>query len=316
MKGHHPSAWLTTLEEKPHLRRACSLSIVRWIAFLAFVGLSGPPLVAQDARVEPQTQDTQKCDALAELNLEATPGSGYGSLTPERGSRIREYCNVTGYVAPQNKFVLKLPLPGDWNQKFFFYACGGFCGTLFADAPNLGLARGHASATGNGGHESASGFDGVWAANAPELQEDYGWRSNHVVTLITKAITTRYYGLPVKYSYMVGNSKGGQAVLLEAQKFPEDFDGLMPSAPVYDQTGRDVLAGAWFAQAISDGHRGSVLNVEAAQVVHTTVLKLCGAQAGVEEGLVTDPPSCKWQPEMIACVQGSISALDFKEVAP
>jgi feruloyl esterase len=111
--------------------------------------------------------------------------------------------------------------------------------------------------------------------------------------------------MPIKYSYMVGNSKGGQAVLLEAQRFPEDFDGLMPSAPVYDQTGRDVLAGAWFAQAISDGHGGSVLNAEAAQAVHKSVLELCGAQAGVEEGLVTDPPSCKWQPEMIACAQGS-----------
>jgi hypothetical protein len=142
MKDHHPKAWLTTWEEKPYPRRACSLFIVQWIAFLAFAGLNGPALAAQDARVEPQTQETQKCDALAEINLEATPGapavitsphiievpatgleyfvgtqSGYGSLTPERSSRIREYCNVTGYVAPQNKFVLTLPLPGDWNQK-------------------------------------------------------------------------------------------------------------------------------------------------------------------------------------------------------
>jgi hypothetical protein len=71
MKGHHLKAWLTTLEEKPHPRRACSLSIVGWIAFLVF---SGPAPAAQDARVEPQTQDTQKCDALAELNLEAILG--------------------------------------------------------------------------------------------------------------------------------------------------------------------------------------------------------------------------------------------------
>jgi len=128
---------------------------------------------------------------------------------------------VTGYVAPQNKFVLKLPLPGDWNQKFFFYACGGFCGTLFADAPNLGLARGYASATGNGGQESALGFDGVWAANAPELQEDYGWRSNHVVTLITKAITTRYNGMPIKYSYMVAAQREAKRFCLKRKGFPK-----------------------------------------------------------------------------------------------
>lgn len=132
-----------------------------------------------------------------------------------------------------------------------------------------------------------------------------------------KAITTQFYGKPIKYSYMVGNSKGGQAVLLEAQKFPGDFDGLMPSAPVYDYTGRNVLAGAWFAQAISDGHGGSVLNAEAAQAVHKSVLKLCGAQAGVEEGLVTDSPSCKWQPELITSAQGSSGSdcLNARQVA-
>ena len=282
--------------------------------------------------------DAQKCTALTGFNLEDAPGgpalitsarlvevpaggleppffhpSGYASAA----AKIKQYCDVAGYVAPQNKFELKLPLPGDWNQKFFFYACGGFCGFVIKDACNLGLARGYASATGNGGHDSALGFDGIWAANAPELQEDFGWRSNHVVTLITKAITTHYYGKPIKYSYMVGNSKGGQAVLLEAQRFPEDFDGLMPSAPVYDYTGRNTIAAAWFAQAVSDGHGGSVLNADAAEAVHKSVLKHCGAQAGVEEGLVTDPPSCKWQPEMVACGSGSnaTDCLNAKQVA-
>lgn len=274
------------------------------------------------------TSDAQKCASLTALNLEAAPGgpamitsahlvdvpasglerfvfapSGFGNARGASGARVRQYCNVTGYVAPQNKFLLKLPLQVDWNQKFFFYACGGFCGTVFTDAPNLGLVRGYASATGNGGHESALGFDGVWAANAPELQEDFGWRSNHVVTLIAKTITTHYYGRSIKYSYMAGNSKGGQAVLLEAQKFPEDFDGLMPSAPVYDYTGRNTIAAAWFAQAISDGHGGTVLNAAAAAAVHKSVVEHCGAQAGVEEGLVTDPPSCPWHPEMIVCTQ-------------
>jgi feruloyl esterase len=159
--------------------------------------------------------------------------------------------------------------------------------------------------------------DGIWAANAPELQEDFGWRSTHVVTLIARAITTHYYGKPIKYSYMGGGSKGGQAVLMEAQRFPEDFDGLMASAPVYDYTGRNTIAAAWFAQAITDGHGGSVLNAEVAQTIHKSVLEHCGAQAGVDEGLVTDPPSCRWQPEMIACTSGNSSTdcLNAKQVA-
>lgn len=295
-------------------------------AFLLALGLPGS-LAAQSA--PGPTPEAQRCAALATFDLEEAPGgpalitsarmvavpptglerwiltpSGFGSAADNTGGRIETYCDVTGYVAPQNKFELKLPPPKDWNQNFFFYACGAFCGTVFGDAPNLGLARGYASATGNGGHDSAWGFDGVWAANAPELQEDFGWRSNHVVTLAAKIITTRYYGKPIKYSYMAGGSKGGQAVLLEAQRFPQDFDGLLASAPVYDYTGRNTYAAAWFAQAISDGRGGSLLNAAAAAVVHKSVLEHCGAQDGVEEGVVIDPPSCKWQPEMVACKTG------------
>src|SRR5215467_4087490 len=286
--------------------------------------------------------EAQKCAALMEFKLEDERGgpalitsarlievppsglehwiltpSGFTSGTAQGPVLIHEYCDVTGYVAPQNKFELKLPLANDWNQKFFFYACGAFCGTVFGDACNLGLSRGYASVTGNGGHDSAWGFDGVWAANAPELQEDFGWRSNHVVTLNAKAITTHFYGKPIKYSYMGGGSKGGQAVLMEAQRFPQDFDGLMASAPVYDYTGRNTYAAAWFAQAFNDGNRGSVLNAAAAQAIHKSVLELCGAQDGVDEGVVVDPPSCKWQPEMIACSSGheGSDCLNTKQVA-
>jgi len=165
--------------------------------------------------------------------------------------------------------------------------------------------RGYASVTGNGGHDSRWGFDAIWAANAPELQEDFGWRSNHVITLIAKVITAHYYGKPIKYSYMGGGSKGGQAVLIEAQRFPEDFDGLMPSAPVYDYTGRNTIAAAWFAQAITDGHSGSVLNADAAGAIHKSVLEHCGAQAGVDEGLVTDPPSCRAPANFLTHLQAS-----------
>ena len=143
-------------------------------------------------------------------------------------------------------------------------------------------------------------FDGVWAANNPNLQEDFAWRHNHVITVAGKAITTKFYGQPIARSYMTGCSKGGHAVLMEAQRFPEDFDGLLPIAPVYDLTGR-IIAGAWNAQAVTDEQQGSVLNNAVAEAVHKSVLARCGAQAGVDEGLVTDPASCDWRPEMVAC---------------
>ena len=308
--------------------------VLLWLIVASSATAQSPPRA-------PSGPEAQKCAALAHLVLENAAGGpalitsarlvdvpanglqqwpitagGFGKMGVPITTEIHQYCDVKGYVAPQNKFELKLPPPSKWNQNFFFRACGGFCGYLESRLCNSGLARGYASATGDGGHESALGFDGIWAANAPELQEDFGWRSNHVVTLITKLITAHYYGKPIKHSYMAGNSKGGQAVLMEAQRFPEDYDALLPSAPVYDYTAANTIGPAWFAQAVSDGHGGSVLSAAAARAIDKSVLQHCGTQDGVEEPFVTDPPSCKWQPEMIACpsAEGGPDCLNPRQV--
>jgi len=92
---------------------------------------------------------------------------------------------------------------------------------------------------------------------------------------------------------------------MEAQRFPADFDGLLPSAPVYDFVGR-IIAGAWWAQAVNGEGGASILNDDIAKAVHASVPARCGAQAGAEEAVVTDPASCDWRPDMIACApQGS-----------
>jgi feruloyl esterase len=301
-------------------------------ASAAFAGcLLAVPLVSVIAGQSGQTgpspatasPEAQRCSALARADLgelpdaptritaarlvdvpvdpPAPPGSPAALLA---ASPIKQYCQVLGYVAPQNKFELRLPLPSQWNGKFHLTACAGLCGAVNGNGCNPTLARGYASATGNGGHDGAPGWDAVWAANSPGLQDDFGWRHNHVITVAAKAITTKYYEQPIVRSYMSGCSKGGQAVLMEAQRFPADFDGLLPIAPVYDLVGR-ATAGAWFAQAVSDGQGGSVLNAAAAQAVHKSVLARCGAQAGVDEGLVTDPASCDWRPDMAACASGA-----------
>lgn len=259
--------------------------------------------------------DAQRCAALAAADFEGLPDAptrivaarivdvavGDPQTPAVLGtSPIKQYCQVQGYVAPQNKFELRLPLPAQWNQRFHLTPCAGFCGAVNGNACNFTLARGYASLTGNGGHDGSPGFDGVWAANNPNLQEDFAWRHNHVITVAGKAIAMKFYGQPIARSYMSGCSKGGHGVLMEAQRFPDDFDGLLSIAPVYDLTGR-TIAGAWYARAVADDQRGSVLNDAVAQAVHKSVLARCGAQAGVDEGFVTDPVSCDWRPEMIAC---------------
>jgi feruloyl esterase len=285
-------------------------------AILLTVGLSlgqtGSSAQTGQAPSAPPSADAQQCTAIMQAGFEGVPDAPTRIVSARlvdvptdappvlAASPIKQYCQILGYVAPQNKFELRLPLPSQWNQRFHLSACAGFCGGVNGNACNATLARGYASITGNGGHDGVPPFDGVWAANNPGLQEDFAWRHNHVITIAGKAITTKFYGQPIAKSYMSGCSKGGHAVLMEAQRFPDDFDGLLASAPVYDLTGR-VIAGAWYAQAVADAQRTSVLNNAAAETVQKSVLARCGAQAGVDEGLVTDPTSCDWRPEMIAC---------------
>jgi len=301
------------------------------IAVIVLLSVSGVTLPAQRGRGDATLAgpEAARCRALANFVVPDLPDASTriqsarlvdvpaGGLSapffgpPESGNAaipttIKQYCQVTGYVAPQNKFEIRLPLPADWNQRFFFSPCAGFCGGVNGAACNPSLARGYASVTHNGGHDGLQGFDGVWAANAPRLQEDYGWRSVHIVTLATKAITTQYYGRAIVHSYISSCSKGGQAVLKAAQQFPDDYDGYLPIAPVYDMAGR-VIAGAWFAQAVNDGGGRSVLTPAVAAAVHKSVLLRCGAQAGVDEGFVTDPATCDWRPEMMACALGNVA---------
>lgn len=303
----------------------CNMSRLIRVLMIALAA-SGSTLAAQRPGAARGTgPDARRCAALENLALldlpdaptrilnariVAVPAKGLaglgspGEVVPPIPTRLKQYCQVTGYVAPQNKFELRLPLRSDWNQKFFFATCAGFCGSVDGASCNPSLARGYASVTTNGGHDSGQFFEGLWAASAPGLQEDYAWRGTHVVTIAAKAITTHFYEQPIRYSYIAGCSKGGHAVLKEAQQFPDDYDGFLPIAPVYDIAGRMGIAASWFAQAVSDGKGGSVLNRAAAEAVHKSVLARCGAQAGVDEGMVTDPVACDWRPEVIACAPG------------
>jgi feruloyl esterase len=292
-----------------------------------FISTSGQ-VPSQSSATQAPSAEAQRCTALAGaqagLEFEAL-GDAPTRVTsarlvdvPAATSPVKQYCQVQGYVAPQNKFELRLPLPAQWNQRIHLTPCAGFCGAMMLDQLNEPLSRGYASFTGNGGHDGRFGFDGVWAANNPGLQEDYAWRHNHVITVAAKAITEKFYGQRIARSYMSGCSKGGHGVLMEAQRFPDDFDGLLASAPVYDLTGR-VIAGAWWAQAVADQGGGSVLSSAAADTVQKSVLSRCGAQAGVDEGLVTDPIRCDWKPDMAACAvdktNGCLSQRQVEAVA-
>jgi Tannase and feruloyl esterase len=223
-------------------------------------------------------------------------------------SRIKQYCEVQGYAARQNMFTLRLPLPADWNQKIFFTACEAFCGTVQSDRTNAGLVEGYASYDSNGGHSTAGGFDGVWAYQDVGLQDDFAYRGNHAVTVAVKAIAQAYYGKPVARAYMAGYSKGGQAGLIEAQRYPSDFDGIIVIAPVFQYTDTSIVKMAWSVQSNSDAGGGTIIDGAAATTIHNGALAACDGNDGLIDGLIADPFRCGFNPATLACVSGATAS--------
>jgi len=304
-----------------HLRSA--FCVHKGVPFLVIVAMVLCLVLAAPAQqAAPSSQ--QRCSALQFLDLADLPGaptrivSAQLVVVPPEGLKqparvmnqpinpfaVKEYCQVNGYVGPQNQFELRMPVSSDWTGKLFFYACPGFCGFLDPDACNAGLTLGFAAVTSNGGHYSALGFDGLWAADDPVAQEEFAYRGNHSVTVAAKEIVKRFYGSGPKRTYMAGCSKGGQAALIAIQRYPDDYDGVIPVAPVYDYVGRSVIEAAWIAQANDDGKGGNVLPDAAMDLVHKAVLAACDGDDGVKDGIVGDPEMCKWDPASLLCKPG------------
>jgi hypothetical protein len=211
------------------------------------------------------------------------------------------HCEVQGYVSPNVVFRLLLPMAG-WNGKFAQIGCGGFCGTLFPGACDGVLARGYACAWTDMGHESTA-LDAKWAYNNSQAEIDFAYRATHVVTLAAKAITQRFYSSDAKRSYFLGCSTGGRQGMVEAQRFPWDYDGIVAGAPVISETG-DGMALLWNVVSTlgPDGH--SVLTPADLKRVHAAAVARCDRDDGVEDGLIGDPRACRFDPAELQCKAG------------
>src|SRR5438874_9767503 len=158
------------------------------------------------------------------------------------------------------------------------------------------LRQGSADASTDTGH-SGTPVDGSWALGHPEKITDFGYRAIHELTLKAKAVIKAFYGDAPKHSYFAGCSNGGRQALMEAQRFPEDYDGIISGAPANDFT--HLLAGA-----ISDGQAllndsSSYIPASKIPAISAAVLAACDVQDGVKDGLVSDPAKCAFDPATI-----------------
>lgn len=249
------------------------------------------------------------CESLATLALPATTivsaaPVAAGSFTAPQGPPIAgvpAFCRVTGAIKPSTdsdiQFEVWLPSVG-WNSKFKGMGNGGFAGSM----DHRGLARavsaGYAAAATDTGHRGDA-TDASWALGHPEKVIDFAYRAIHEMTVAGKAIAAAFYGKPVQRAYFHSCSNGGRQALMEAQRFPADYDGIVAGAPANYWT--HLLAQAvWDSQA-TDVDPAAYIAASKLPAIEAATLAQCDAADGLKDGVVDDPSRCAFRPAMLRC---------------
>jgi len=228
------------------------------------------------------------CTALKSLQL---PDVTITDATPSGTSAIKvNHCLVEGVVGKEIRF--RLLLPDDWNRKFMMGGGGGFVGSLDNQAL-ASLNAGYATVGTDTGHQAGLTSAG-WALNNPERLLNFGHVAVHRVAEVSKTIISRYYAAPIARSYFNGCSNGGRQALMEAQRYPDDFDGIVAGAPAADFTG----IGAQFIkdmQALFPDPKNLAppFTAEVMKGLESQIVEKCDAIDGVKDGLIDDPRKCR-----------------------
>ncbi len=211
---------------------------------------------------------------------------------------LPEHCEVRGTISPELDFVVKLPK--DWNERFYMIGNGGSGGTILEYNMIPGLQGGYATAGENTGHNAPTSFDWSfgWPADDPVGHPDipakilhFNQTSIHETAKVSKLIIEAYYCNAPHYSYYVGCSNGGRQGLMEAQRYPEDFDGLIIGAPVFPTP--FTIRGAWEQLALlGDG----AIPVDKLPLLADAVFKNCDGMDGLIDGLIDDAGKCTFSP--------------------
>ncbi|MCZ6709627.1 MAG: tannase/feruloyl esterase family alpha/beta hydrolase [Gammaproteobacteria bacterium] len=224
------------------------------------------------------------------------------------------FCRFSATTAPAVQFEVWLPLEG-WNGKYQGVGNGGMAGRIGYASMAAALARGYATASTDTGHQAGPiPFDASWASGRADLIEDFGHRALHVTTVMAKRVVAAFYGRPPEYAYYVGCSKGGQQGLMEVQRYPKDFDGVVAGNPAHDWTRFYAGAHLWYSLAtLADPD--SYLGPEKLALLGGAVNAACDANDGIADGVLEDPRECAFDPATLQCSRtGDDSCLTSKQV--
>jgi hypothetical protein len=242
--------------------------------------------------------------ALPHTTITTAQSVAAGPFSPPYGGAIDKlpaFCRVAGVIKPSSdsyiRFEVWLPTSG-WNGKFLGVGNGGFAGAIGFGSMGANLKRGYATAGTDTGHE-ADGEDASWAYRHPQKVIDFGYRALHLTTVNAKSLIHAFYDQALQHSYFDSCSDGGREALMEAQRFPTDFDGILAGAPANFWT-HMLAAGVDMSHTFYTNPAGYISSVKF-PAIGAAVLAACDAQDGVKDGIINDPSRCHFDPSTLLC---------------
>lgn len=272
------------------MRILASVALAGLIAACAPQASGGP-----GAASYPVLAGADRCAAVTAAMIGGTSASGQWI---EEKDGLPGFCEVTGTLSPASGSTIGVVyrLPASWNGKVLGFGGGGWIGDVAVRTAAEGLRKGYATMQTDGGHPIGDIWDNSWVAN-PEAARDFSYRAIHEMTVAGKALVSAYYQQPHRKAYYQGCSTGGRMGLMEAQRFPGDYDAMSVGAPVYTlqtQTSA-VLRNQTFARDDAG------LSAADLQLVQSAALAACDANDGLKDGLLNDPRQCQWDPAELQC---------------
>ncbi|NLT65636.1 MAG: tannase/feruloyl esterase family alpha/beta hydrolase [Acidobacteria bacterium] len=255
-----------------------------------------------------------QCEDLNNLSLpavniaavESIPSGPYKPTagTPQNGPsqaqmQLPAHCRVAATLtpSPDSHIEIEVWLPTEtWNGKFQAVGNGGWAGAISFPAMALALREGYATASTDTGHKGGNALFGI---GHPEKVVDYAYRAVHEMTVTSKAIITAFYGQKPAYSYWNGCSTGGRQGLMEAQRYPEDFDGIIAGAPANFHSHLHASDMAITVPVLKDDSKR--VPAEKLALLNKAVLAACDGNDGVKDGLIQDPQKCSYDPTRLLC---------------
>ena len=260
------------------------------------------------------TSATTSCSQLASsfhrpnttiTTAQSVPAGTFVTPTtpPQSITGLPDFCRVAGFTTPTSDshigFEVWIPETG-WNSKYLQVGCGGFCGAISYQQMADPLQRGYAVAATDDGHQ-ASVVDASWAAGHPEKLIDFGYRALKETTDVSKAIIKAFKSAGARRSYFMGCSDGGREALMEAQRFPRDFDGIVAGAPANNWT--NLFTGfLWNERALSATKAGDLSQADVDLVSNAVLAQCAGRDGGLSaDKFLNNPLACKFKLEKLSC---------------